>query len=233
MNDVYHWFLSLGARIKNSTFLAKLLRLLVFMIIVYGIYLAWQHYFRPPAQSSTMMTPTEAQTPDGVNRAADNARIPISIKQAKEAAAKIGQAAEPDKIVHTTTGQLNQAIQSALNASGGNFAMIVPDGRTAKEPPETPPPEPGPAGQQPAADGQPVVLKQYNIQAYPDKLTVGFIGVRSAGVAKLKKVNLPKIPLLLPKGGVGYAGPFLSVWHNGKFRVDQDSRADAGLMVVF
>lgn len=222
MNNVYQWFLSLVARIKNNTFLAKLLRLLVFLIIVYGIYLAWQHYFRPPAQSSTMMPPTEVQTPDGVNRAADNARIPISIKQAKEAAAKIGQATEPDKIVHTTTGQLNQAIQSALNESGGNFAMVVPEekGREAKEPPETPPPET-------------VVLKQYNIQAYPYKLTVGFIGVRSAGVAKLKKVNLPKIPLLLPKGGVGYAGPFLSVWHNGKFRVDQDSRADAGLMVVF
>jgi hypothetical protein len=203
-----------------------------------------------PAQPVSYTSQEKAQTPEGVNDAAQVAKVPISDEQAQEAAKTIQKAAgkPPDSIVKTTGANLQTAAASALTASGGDFAMIT----DPKQPNQAPvlvgqatgstssisyKKDVMPANQTQAAvqtdaikPDDPVVLNQYNIQAYPQHLTVAHIGVYSAGVARLNKVNIDAIPIFLPKGGVGYVGPYVGITHN---HFESVEHVDFGITVAF
>ena len=203
-----------------------------------------------PAQPVSYTSQEKAETPAGVTEAAQAAKVPISDDQAKEAAKAIREAAgkPPDSVVTTTGANLQTAAATALADSGGDFAIITDPKQPDKAPVLVGQAAAGtgsisytkdvlPGGQQPAAaptdaikPDDPVVLNQYNIQAYPQHLTVAHVGVYSAGVARLNKVNLSPVPLLLPKGGVGYIGPYVGVTHN---HFESVEHVDFGITVAF
>ena len=223
----------------------------VILLIIGGIFLFQSCKKEEPAQPVTFTSQEKAQTPQGVTAAADAAKVPISAEQAQEAANAILAAAgkAPDSIVKTTGANLQTAAAKALANSGGDFAMIT----DPKHPNQTPVlvgqntsngtssisySKDVKPGNQPETTNQTdaikpedtVVLNQYNIQDYPKHLTVGHIGVYSAGVARLNKVDISPIPLFLPKGGVGYVGPYVGVTHD---RFQKVEHVDFGISAAF
>jgi len=78
-----------------------------------------------------------------------------------------------------------------------------------------------------STDRQMANLNVYAIKAYPDKLTeisYSYRGVVEGAV--LRKVEIGRIPLLMPKGGVGYMGPFI--------RYDtRNATVDGGIRIAF
>jgi hypothetical protein len=196
-----------------------------------------------PRQPVTTLPQEVAATPAGVEVAADRAQVPMSDAQLREAAAQIAAspAKVPDAVVQTTGRELPQAVSAGLAASGGDFAIVTDPQRPGASPAMTLNKAPSSHDYRFSAHpsyntvgpNQPVTLNQYNIKAYPDQLRIVNIGLRSVSAAYIHKVNLPKIPLLLPKGGVGYAGPYVGIWHDGAWRIDQNTRYDAGLTIAF
>lgn len=204
-----------------------------------------------PAQPTSFTSQEKAQTPEGVTDAAKAAKVPISEDQAKEAAKAIQETAgkPPDRVVATTGANLQTAAASALADSGGDFAVITNPKQPDKAPVLVSQAAGGtssisyvkdvlPDNQKQAAAApadaikpdDPVTLNQYNIQAFPQHLTVAHIGVYSAGVARLNKVNLSPVPLLLPHGGVGYIGPYVGVTHN---HFESVEHIDFGITMAF
>ncbi len=197
-------------------------------------------FLRPtPPQPVTALPQEVAATPAGVEVAADRAQVPMSDAQLQEAAGKIAVAEDtpPIDVVQTTGKELPKAVAAGIAAADADFAIL-----TAPKKPDAIPPmrvdKPGaaPSAQALAANikpDQPVTLNQYNIQAYPKELHILNLGLRSVSAAYVHKTKIPKIPLVLPKGGVGYVGPYVGAWHNGTFSINRDTRLDGGITLVF
>jgi cytoskeletal protein RodZ len=244
MSDFWSWSTELENREKKRTLIARLLRLLLWLLLIVGIYWAWQHYFSPP-QPVTPLSQTEAQTPAGVKHAAENAQIPLSPAQAEKIAEEIKQAANrpPDATTQTTGAELPQTVEANRKKAKADMAILTrpdmpnstPDVSSKKQsetslslrqlqnqtkaelPPAIKPEDP-------------VILHQYNIKAYPDTLTSINLGLRTASAARVHKVKVPSIPWFLPRGGVGYAGPYIGIIHQQYKKIDF---IDGGLTVIF
>lgn len=181
--------------------------LLALLIVALGAYLATH---KP--QPVTVESQKHAETPQGVQKAAENAQAPISQAQAAEAARAIAAAKgrPPDAVILTTAQGVEKTATNYKDKVDGDFVIV-----TDPNNPDQPPPLPDKDGKyQLKYDGprtvfnpaQPVNLNAYVIKAYPDRLY--FVGADDSSVivGVAHKVKIPKVPLVAPHGAVGYAG---------------------------
>jgi len=102
-------------------------------------------------------TQMEAETPAGVKAAADSAKIKLQQDQLEEAAKQIASLKDkqPDTITHTIVQQVPVVVEKERQSSGADFAIVTD--------PKNPDQKVDLTKYQ-ATD--PVVLNQYNVQAY-------------------------------------------------------------------
>ncbi len=139
-------------------------------------------------QKVTVEPQTQAQTEAGVEKAADNAQIPVSREQAQDAAQEIRYIYEhdtkPEYTVITTGGDVEKQAQAAQERAGADFSIV-----TSKDDSK--------ADVASISKDKPVELAQYNVQAYKKVLhTVevspdidGGRGVAEIGYTVSRKVS--------------------------------------------
>lgn len=139
-------------------------------------------------QKVTVEQQTQAQTEAGVEKAADNAQIPVSREQAQDAAQEIRYIYEhdtkPEYTIITTGGDVEKQAQAAQERSGADFSIVASqDGSKADV--------------ASISKDKPVELNQYNVQAYKKVLhTVevspdidGGRGIAEVGYSVSRKVS--------------------------------------------
>lgn len=139
-------------------------------------------------QKVTVEPQTEAQTEAGVEKAADNAQIPVSREQAQDAAQEIRYIyehdAKPEYTIITTGGDVEKQAQAAQKRAGADFSIVASqDGSKADV--------------ASISKDKPVKLAQYNVQAYKKVLhTVevspdidGGRGIAEVGYSVSRKVS--------------------------------------------
>lgn len=139
-------------------------------------------------QKVTVEPQSEAQTETGVEKAADNAKVPVSRQQAQDAAQEIRYIYQhddpPEYTIITTGGDVEKQAQAAQERAGADFSIVASgDGEKADV----------------ASIGKdkPVELNQYNVQAYKRVLhTVevspdieGGRGIAEVGYSVSRKVS--------------------------------------------
>lgn len=136
----------------------------------------------------TVEPQTQAQTEAGVEKAADNAQIPVSREQAQDAAQEIRYIYEhdtqPEYTIITTGGDVEKQAQAAQERSGADFSIVASTDGT-------------PANTASISKDKPVELNQYNVQAYKKVLhTVevspdidGGRGIAEVGYTVSRKVS--------------------------------------------
>jgi hypothetical protein len=141
-------------------------------------------------ETVTQETQTEAQTEGGVEKAADNADVPINRQQAQDAAKEIhyiySHDTKPEYTIITTGGDAEKASQAAQERAGADFSIV-----TDKDKPD----------EKVSLDELPkdstVNINQYNVQAYKKVLhTIEFSpdldgghGVSEIGYTVSRKVT--------------------------------------------
>ena len=114
------------------------------------------------AETSTGAAPqTQAQTEAGVEKAADNAQVPVSRQQAQDAAQEIRYTyqhdTKPEYTIITTGGDVEKQAQAAQERAGADFSIVASqDGSKADV--------------ASINKDKPVELNQYNVQAYKQVL---------------------------------------------------------------
>lgn len=108
-------------------------------------------------QKVTVEPQSEAQTETGVEKAADNAQVPVSRQQAQDAAQEIRYIYQhddpPEYTIVTTGGDVERQAQAAQERAGADFSIVAStDG--------------APANTASISKDKPVELNQYNVQAY-------------------------------------------------------------------
>lgn len=139
-------------------------------------------------QKVTVEQQTQAQTEAGVEKAADNAQIPMSREQAQDAAQEIRYIYEhdtkPEYTIITTGGDVEKQAQAAQERAGADFSIVASqDGSKADV--------------ASINKDKPVELNQYNVQAYKKVLhTVevspdieGGRGIAEVGYSVSRKVS--------------------------------------------
>lgn len=158
-----------------------------------GGYLLYQH-FHPP-NPVTQMSQEQAETPQGVREAAEQAQVHISHAQAEEIADEICEAPkrQPDRVVETTGAKLANTAEQERVKAGADLAIVADSAQPDKKTDLATIP----------AD-KPVVLNQYNVQAYPRAL-LEFTAYndKTMDVAYLQQVRL--------FGMTGYVGPAVTI----------------------
>lgn len=108
-------------------------------------------------QKVTVEPQAQAQTEAGVEKAADNAQIPVSREQAQDAAQEIRHIYEhdtkPEYTIITTGGDVEKQAQAAQERAGADFSIV-----TSKDDSK--------ADVASINKDKPVELNQYNVQAY-------------------------------------------------------------------
>ena len=108
-------------------------------------------------QKVTVEPQTQAQSEAGVEKAADNAQVPVSRQQAQDAAQEIHYIYEhddpPEYTIVTTGGDVEKQAQAAQERAGADFSIVASqDGSKADV--------------ASINKDKPVELNQYNVQAY-------------------------------------------------------------------
>lgn len=160
-----------------------------------------------PPEPIALESQEQAATPAGVERAANAAQVSLSPEQTAAIAKAIKEEKAPAAVVQTTGAKLEETIKAELKKSGGQLA-IVTDPKHPASIPVLPPANAAWAKVEPIAPSTPVSLNQYNIKAYPDRLFQIGGSYQEVFVAYSWKVDVPKIPLIAPHGGVGYLGVY-------------------------
>jgi hypothetical protein len=174
----------------------SLVAVIALLIIAYGAgWLLWQH-FHPP-EPVTMESQQQAETSQGVERAAQKGDVPISAGQSKQIAKEIKPAVheKPVAVVKTTGKDLSATINKEVKKSGADFAIVT----NPKEPDKS-------VDVKKIPDNQPVILNQYTIHAlHAHQWSVGYYDRQNCEVSwQMRIANTG-----------GYIGP--SVLHtNGK-----------------
>ncbi|MCE5286954.1 MAG: hypothetical protein LLG02_14070 [Pelosinus sp.] len=167
---------------------------IVLILLGIGGYLIWAHMH--PPQPVTYESQQQAETPQGIERAADNAGVIISTRQATDVAQQIENIVvenkAPDKIVETTGAELASVVKSEQQKSGADFSIIT----NPKEPNKQ-------VDTKELAKNNPAIsLNQYNIKAYPDKLIEGtYYNSDDYDIGYMSKVKI--------LGKQGYVGPVI------------------------
>ena len=112
-------------------------------------------------QKVTVEPQTQAQTEAGVEKAADNAQVPVSRQQAQDAAQEIRYTyqhdTKPEYTIITTGGDVEKQAQAAQERAGADFSIVASD-------------DGAPANTASISKDKPVELNQYNVQAYKQVL---------------------------------------------------------------
>ena len=139
-------------------------------------------------QKVTVEQQTQAQTEAGVEKAADNAQVPVSRQQAQDAAQEIRYIyqhdTKPEYTIITTGGDVEKQAQAAQERAGADFSIVASDDGEK-------------ADVASISKDKPVELNQYNVQAYKKVLhTVevspdieGGRGVAEVGYSVSRKVS--------------------------------------------
>ncbi len=140
------------------------------VVIAIG-FLVW-HLAHPP-QTVTTESQQEAQTPAGIQQAANKAFVPISNDQSKEAAEQIryiyANNTPPQYITYTTVQQAPDAEKIAQEKAGADFSIVTDATAPAKK-----------ADISSLPANAPVTLNQYNVQAYKKVLHTVDVGTSDA-----------------------------------------------------
>ena len=151
---------------------------------------AWRYTHRP--EPVTTETQVQAQTVQGVDRAANNAHVTLTPDQAQQTADRIkyiySHDVQPIYTVTTTGNKAQSAAETAQKAAGADFSII-----TNKSNPNTK------TDLKTLPAGSTVELNQYNVQAYkkvlhtvevsPDIDYTGIKGVGEVGYTVSRKVS--------------------------------------------
>lgn len=180
----------------------------------------------PPAPT-TLASQEQAATPAGVERAASAAQVPLSPTQTAAIARAIKNSEDnvPDAVVQTTGAKLEATIQAELQKSGGQLA-IVTDPKHPASVPVLPPTNAAPAKAEPITPAAPVILNQYNIKAYPDRLFQIGASYQEVFAAYSWRVNVPKLPIIAPRGNTGYLGVY------GHANLDRPDQSRIGILLT-
>ena len=112
-------------------------------------------------QKVTVEPQTQAQTEAGVEKAADNAQVPVSRQQAQDAAQEIRYTyqhdTKPEYTIITTGGDVEKQAQAAQERAGADFSIVASDDGEK-------------ADVTSISKDKPVELNQYNVQAYKQVL---------------------------------------------------------------
>ena len=139
-------------------------------------------------QKVTVEPQTQAQSEAGVEKAADNAQVPVSRQQAQDAAQEIRYIYEhdtkPEYTIVTTGGDVERQAQAAQERAGADFSIVASQGGSK-------------ADVASINKDKPVELNQYNVQAYKKVLhTVevspdieGGRGIAEVGYSVSRKVS--------------------------------------------
>lgn len=139
-------------------------------------------------QKVTVEPQSEAQTETGVEKAADNAQVPVSRQQAQDAAQEIRYIyqhdTKPEYTIVTTGGDVERQAQAAQERAGADFSIVASDDGEK-------------ADVASINKDKPVELNQYNVQAYKKVLhTVevspdieGGRGIAEVGYSVSRKVS--------------------------------------------
>lgn len=202
-----------------------LLGLALAVILLLAGLLFWSRE-HPPAPVS-LISQEQAATPGGVERAANAAQVSLSPSQATTIASAIKKSAEkaPDAVVQTTGAKLEETIKTELKKSGGQFAVITDPKHPARVP-VLPPASPSPAAAEPIAPATPVILNQYNIKAYPDRLFQIGGSYQEVFAAYSWRVSVPKLPGIAPRGNTGYLGVY------GHANLDRPDQSRVGILLT-
>jgi hypothetical protein len=175
------------------------------ILLAIGAYFLWEHIhpIKPVAYESQQ----QAETPQGVQQAADSAQIPITKRQAAEIGQYIRENAKAAPMAKeaTTGARLEQQAANALKFNHADYAILTdpvkPDQKAVVKP------------------GDSVTVNEYLIKAYPGHLLQAGLGKDAALLSWSVRTNVPKIPLIIPHGAVGYVGVSEFLWkENGKYR---------------
>jgi len=178
---------SLRARAKAAPVTA----VLVVLCLVAWVALACVLMRGCKSETVTQETQQEAETPAGVEQAAEAAKVPLSQEQAKQAAKEIRYIyqhdTKPVSTIVTTAGEAQSAAETARKAAGADFSIITDKSDPTAKTDVTKLPS-----------GSTVELNQYNVQAYkkvlhtievaPD-LDNGGRGVSEIGYTVQRKVT--------------------------------------------
>ena len=108
-------------------------------------------------QKVTVEPQTQAQSEAGVEKAADNAQVPVSRQQAQDAAQEIRYIYQyddpPEYTIVTTGGDVEKQAQAAQERAGADFSIVASDDGEK-------------ADVASISKDKPVELNQYNVQAY-------------------------------------------------------------------
>ena len=134
-----------------------LLAIAVVLLVSIAGYAIW-HFTHPP-QTMTTESQTQAETPAGVEQAANRAHVPISNDQAQQAATQIkyiySHDVQPIYTITTTGNKVQKVAETAQNNAGADFSII-----TDKSNPNSK------VDIRAIPSTSTVELNQYNVQAY-------------------------------------------------------------------
>ena len=126
-------------------------------VLICAAFLIYRHFHQP--EPVTTESQTQAETPAGVEQAADRAHVPISADQANDAATQIkyiySHDVQPVYTVATTGDKAQEAADKAQEAAGADFSIITDKYNPTKQ-----------TSLKTLPTSSTVELNQYNVQAY-------------------------------------------------------------------
>lgn len=177
-------------------------------------YMLWI-YTHPAQPVTTNLSQQQAQSVPGAKAVLDAAQVPSTLFQQWEVAEGIKAAAsqEPDDVINTTAKNYAKAADAYRAAVGGDAVVVVDPAHPDKAPPKvgdqvTTTDAQGKATTITVTESTPIRLDAHIIKAYPKTLDTFGIDQASVLVMHQVQVKVPRIPLLLSKGAVGYAGVY-------------------------
>ena len=161
----------------------------IIVVVVLAI-LLWRYTHQP--EPVTTETQIEAETVQGVERAADNAHVQLSTDQAQQAATQIkyiySHDVQPIYTVTTTGNNAESVTETAQKAAGADLSIITDKYNPTKT-----------ADLKTLPTSSTVELNQYNVQAYkkvlhtvevsPDIDATGVSGINEVGYTVSRKVT--------------------------------------------
>jgi len=159
-----------------------ILSLIVFIAVCAAGYFIYQYFY--PAQPVTPLSQSQAETPQGIDLAAHNAKVTMMQDQLDSAAKQIGELKnqKPDTIIKTVPVEVEKVVVKEVEKRGADFAIVTdpknPDKQVdLKEVAKLP-------------DTTPVTLNQYNVFAYKKVLrdvTIypSFAGITPSGIGEI------------------------------------------------
>ncbi|EIW19896.1 MULTISPECIES: hypothetical protein [Pelosinus] len=187
---------------------------LAIVAVVILLYMLWAHAHKPQPVT-TSISQNEAQSVPGAKAVMDAAQVPTTLFQQQEVAAGIKAAAnqKPDDVINTTAKNYVAAADAYKEAVGGDAVVIVDPAHPDKAPPKvgdqvTSTDTSGKTTTTTVTDNTPIKLDAHIIKAYPKYLDTVAIDQASVIIMHQVQVKVPRIPLLLPKGEVGYVGVY-------------------------